>query len=366
VPATGGPGAHNYQWQYSTNAGGPFINIAGATANLYTPPAGATSTLYYQRMITSGTCPPVYSNIIEVKVNPRPFAILSGGATICPAQSSNLVVTMAVGTGPFDVDIQNYPGLTVTGYISGANIPVTPAVTTTYKLMRVIDANGCVVNDPSPNLNGTPVVVVSIAPSIATFTPSPAVCEFTPATFRVTANGTNPTYQWWVDTGSGFNMVVDGGTYFGAQTPTLQIFSSVRSMNGYIYHVVVSGCGTDVTSADAIFTVNTAPELTLHPSDLTVCLGDNAIMNADATGTSVTWEWWVNKGSGFVLVTPDANFSGETTKTLTITGALAGFNNWIFRAKATGADLYEFRKIIGYQSAGSNTSASCESDLRKR
>ena len=33
----------------------------------------------------------------------------------------------------------------------------------------------------------------------------------------------------------------------------------------------VSGCGTDVTSADAVFTVNTAPELTLiHPIGLSV------------------------------------------------------------------------------------------------
>ena len=59
-------------------------------------------------------------------------------------------------------------------------------------------------------------------------------------------------------------------------------------------------------------------------------------MEADATGTSVTWQWYVNKGAGFVLVIPDANFSGETTKTLLITNAQTSFNNWIFRAKATG------------------------------
>ena len=35
-------------------------------------------------------------------------------------------------------------------------------------------------------------------------------------------------------------------------------------------------------------------------------------------------------------MTPDVHFSGETTKTLTITNALSTYNNWIFRAKATG------------------------------
>jgi len=147
---------------------------------------------------------------------------------------------------------------------------------------------------------------------------------------------TNPVYQWQVNSGSGFTDVTDGGTYFGSTSPTLQIFSTDRSMNGYIYHVKVSGCGTDVYSADATLTINNAPELTMHPSDSKICLGDNTTMEADATGTSVTWQWYVNKGAGFILVAPDANFSGETTKTLTITNASASFNNYIFRAKATG------------------------------
>ncbi len=59
---------------------------------------------------------------------------------------------------------------------------------------------------------------------------------------------------------------------------------------------------TDVTSADAVFTVNTAPELTLHPKDSTICLGQNAVMEADATGTNLTWQWYVNKGAGFVFL----------------------------------------------------------------
>ena len=330
----GGPGAYNFQWQSSTNIGGPFINIAGANANQYTPSAGATYTLYYRRMVTSGICMPMYSNVVEVLVNPRPVAFLTGGATICPAQTSVIRVTMLAGTGPFTVEIANHG--TINNYVSGADIVVTPAVTTVYSLVRVRDANNCEVLAPSPNLNGTATIIVSTLPSITSFTPSPVVCEFTLASFRVTATGTNLTYQWFVNEGSGFNAVVDGGTYFGAMTPTLQIFNTVRTMNGYVYHVVVSGCGTSVTSPDAVFTVNTAPEITLHPSDSTVCLGNNAIMESDATGTNVTWRWYVNKGSGFVLSVDDANFSGSATRTLTITNAQASFNNWVFRAVATG------------------------------
>ncbi len=331
---TGGSGSYTFQWQQSTNAAGPFVNIAGATSNVYTPLSGAIYTLYYRRMVTSGVCVPLYSNVVEVLVNPLPVALLTGGETICPGQSSVLKVNLLAGTGPFTIVIDNLG--TVNGYASGTDIVVTPATTTTYKLLSVKDANNCEVVSPSASLNGTATVVVGTLPSITSFTPSPAVCEFTLAKFSVTATGTNLSYQWYVNDGTGFSAAADGGTYFGALTPTLQIFNSIRSMNGYIYHVVVSGCGSSVTSADAVFTVNTAPEITLHPKDSTVCLGNNAVMQADADGTSLTWQWYVNKGAGFVLLADDPNFSGSTTKTLTITNALASFNNWIFRAKATG------------------------------
>ena len=73
------------------------MNIAMATSNTYTPPAGATYTLYYRRMVTSGICAPVYSNVVEILVNPLPMAILTGGETICPGQSSVLRVNLPAG-----------------------------------------------------------------------------------------------------------------------------------------------------------------------------------------------------------------------------------------------------------------------------
>jgi hypothetical protein len=132
VPASGGPGAYNYQWQNSSNIAGPFNNIALATLANYTPVAPATSTMYYRRMITSGTCLPVYSNVVEIKVNPNPVAVLTGGETICPSQSSILKVNMVAGTGPFELDIANYG--VITGYVSGTDIVVSPVTTTTYTL----------------------------------------------------------------------------------------------------------------------------------------------------------------------------------------------------------------------------------------
>jgi len=336
VPASGGPGAYNYQWQNSTAAGGPFINIAGATGTLYTPPVGANTTLYYRRMITSGICLPVFSNVVQVMVNPKPVAVLSGGETICPSQNSILKVNVMVGTGPFELDVANFG--TITGYVSGADIIVSPGVTTVYTLTRVRDANGCEVIAPSAgNLIGSATVTVRALPAITSSPVSKTICEFGIATFNTVATGTDLTYQWYVNTGSGFNPVADGGVYFGAANSTLSLFGATRLMTGYIYHVVVTGCLASVTSADATLTVNTVPEISIQPKDSTACLGAGAVFKVTATGTAVTYQWQVNKGAGFLNVVDDANFSGSNLSTLTMVNAQAAFNNYIFRVIVGGS-----------------------------
>ena len=355
TPPTGGAGSYAYQWQSAANIEGPYINIPLAISSTYTPPASASSTFYYRRSITSGVCPPVYSNAVEIRGNPLPSAVLSGGETICTGQSSVLRINMPSGTGPFTIDIENHG--TVTGYVSGSEIFVTPLITTTYRLLRVSDANNCEVLAPSANLGGTATVIVNKLPSITSFVPSPAVCESTQARFDATADGTNLSFQWYVNDGSGFNPLSDGVIYLGTHTSSLQILNTVRSMNGNYYRVVVSGCGNSVTSPDAVLTVNTPPEIIQVPRDTTVCVGQNAIMQVNATGTSIVWQWSINKGAGFIPLVDDASFSGSTNKILTITNSQAYFNNWLFRATASGGcgepvkTSFAVLKIVGPPSA---------------
>jgi len=193
----------------------------------------------------------------------------------------------------------------------------------------------------STGLCGTTTASVAVTvkeqPAIDLSPEDKTTCEFGMVTFSVTATGDGLTYEWSVDNNLGGGFVpVTGTEYFGETTKNLQIFSALRSMNGYKYRVEVSGCPPAVTSAEAILTVNVAPEITVHPKDSVICFGNNAVMEADATGTLVTWQWYVNKGSGFVILDADTHFTGTTTKTLTITDALAAYHNWIFRAQATG------------------------------
>jgi gliding motility-associated-like protein len=154
--------------------------------------------------------------------------------------------------------------------------------------------------------------------------------------FNVVATGSDLTYQWYVNEGSGFIPLADGGVYSGASAPTLSIFGGTRLMNGYVYHVIVSGCSVSVTSADAILAVNTSPEILVQPADSTVCMNAGGTFAVSATGTGITYQWQVNRGLGFVNVTDDANTSGSTLNTLTIINAPASFNNNIFRVVIKG------------------------------
>jgi subtilisin-like proprotein convertase family protein len=74
-----------------------------------------------------------------------------------------------------------------------------------------------------------------IATSIATQLCPPA------ASTSLTADATGPTYQWQVNTGSGFVNIVNNANYAGGTTSTLQINNAPSSWNGYQYRCVVDG-----------------------------------------------------------------------------------------------------------------------------
>jgi hypothetical protein len=96
-------------------------------------------------------------------------------------------------------------------------------------------------------------------------------------TFTVAATGSTLTYQWQVDTGSGFVNLSNGAPYTTVTTPTLNITGATIGMNGYLYRCIVSGAApcTSVTSNAGSLTVNyTAPN---NPTAIVPCYGNNTL-----------------------------------------------------------------------------------------
>ncbi|TND07481.1 MAG: gliding motility-like protein [Bacteroidetes bacterium] len=76
------------------------------------------------------------------------------------------------------------------------------------------------------------------------------------------------------------------------------------------------------------------PVITTQPSNASVCVGGNTTFTIAATGAT-SYQWQLNTGSGFNNMVNGAPYSGVTTQTLTITGATAGMNGYLYRCIAT-------------------------------
>jgi PKD repeat protein len=327
-------GMTNYIW--SVSSGGTVTAGGTATDNSVTVTwnssgAKMVSVNYTNSNGCNAPAPVVYN----VTVNPLPVALLSGDATICPSETSVIKSTMLGGLAPFELDIENHG--VVSGYTSDADIIVAPVATTTYKLLRVTDANGCQSLSPSSNLMGDATVTLGLLPSITLQPADQELCEYEMTSFNVTASGDGITYQWYVNDGGGYDPVTDGGIYFGSSGNVLNIFGALRDMDGYRYQVVVSGCSVDVPSSEAMLTVHTVPEIVSQPRDTSICSLSGATFSVSATGTALLYQWQVNKGSGFTDVFDDSNFSGANLETLTLTNVPVSFNNYIFRVIVDGS-----------------------------
>jgi hypothetical protein len=114
-------------------------------------------------------------------------------------------------------------------------------------------------------------------------------------------------------------------------------------MSGNRYRVIVSGvCGAPVTSSIATLTVNTPAVITTQPVARTICAspsttGNTTTFTVAATGGALTYQYQVSTDGGvtFTNVANDANYSGATTNTLTVTNPTTAFNNYIYRVLVT-------------------------------
>ena len=157
-----------------------------------------------------------------------------------------------------------------------------------------------------PELDFTVNVQENVTASV--LTPIEICQDVLPASeFSVTATGEGPfSYQWY-----------DNDVSMGiTETNASLSLNNVLTNNGHNYHCVVGGKCKSATSNKALFTVNENVRITSHPVNKTVDEMGSAIFTVAATGTGLTYQWFVNKG-GVV-----SSISGATTNTLSLTSVL--------------------------------------------
>ena len=201
---------------------------------------------------------------------------------------------------------------------TGATVTATPSSTTTYTITGT-DANGCI-------NTGTSTVTVNAAVVITTQPNNAAVLENADATLTLVATGTGLTYQWQVNTGSGFANIS------GATSASYTAFAVTAGMNGYLYQCIVSGASpcAPVTSDTKTLTVSSV-SISAQPQPQTICSNSSATFFVTATGaTAYQWQYSTNGGALWT------GLSGQVSASLTLSGLTSTNSGQLFRCLLNG------------------------------
>jgi hypothetical protein len=134
------------------------------------------------------------------------------------------------------------------------------------------------------------------------------ICAGATASFTSTANGSALTYQWQVDTGSGFADISAAGApgYSGFNSATLNIANSA-GLDGYAYRCIVTeSAACDAVSNTAVLTVNALPSGTLSGS-ATICAGSSTNLSFSLSGGTAPYDAVYTDGTSNYLLSNIVN-----------------------------------------------------------
>ncbi len=282
VPAFGGIGSYTYQWQVSDN-NSAFVDVPTATNVTFDPPVVSGAGPYaFQRLVSSGACLSLASNIATITLNPLPMAILSAPRPkIC--EDEFFILNFAfTGTAPFYFDYND--GTTSVSNKIGANNTPIPIFdfqdVTTYTVTRLVDFNGCVAL-----LTPNPSVTVEVTKLNTDFTFSPAAqCSGEPITF-----------QWNADAGVEYTWIWNDGTPDQPAPVGISsidhIFTSANSNGDTDIQVslqainnsdITNVCGPKISTQ--IVTIHPNIFINVFPDKDKICSGETVRFNNSSTG----------------------------------------------------------------------------------
>ena len=246
---------------------------------------------------------------------PTYATLTSTSASVCAGSSTDLVATIVSATGPFTlIYTDGTTPVTVTGYVSGTNIPITPIATKTYSIVSITDAITCI---STTGFTGTPTVTVNPLTGATSFTAgATTVCQdAVDETYTATAaNSTSIVYSVLPSAAGVINSSTGVMNWDAAFSGTATITATATGL-----------CGT--TTADRIVTVNPktgATTFTVGP--ITICQDapDATYTATAANSTSIAYSVLpsaagvINSSTG--VMNWDAAFSGTATITATASG----------------------------------------------
>lgn len=296
----------SYYWSNNLNSSHPTTQTINVASNV---------TATYWVIVNDGCRSDTDTIVITAPVIPS-VSISSPATSICPGGS--VLLTASPNSSSY-----NYQWYNGSSAISGATAyTYTATGAGTYTVDLIDPTTYCFLTS-----NAITISLYS-APAITSQPQNDTVCAGSGvnATFSVTASGTGLTYQWQVNSGSGYTNIS------GATGSTLTVSSVTSAMSGDLYRCVVSGtCTPSVTSSAALLTVYTAPSVLTNTGNVSVCPGTSVSFSITVGGTptpSVQWQLSTNLGASWSAI------SGATATTYGFT-ATSSQNHYEYRAVLT-------------------------------
>ena len=240
-----------------------------------------------------------------------PAAPTASGTAICTGNTTTLTAT-----GSTNASFKWY-SLATGGTIlspTSSYTTLTLSANTSYWVAQTV--GGCESARTKVDVTINPCVCT---PPTITQPTAKTICAGGNTTFSITASGTtNNTFQWQVNTGTGWTNITNGGVYSGATTKDLTITAGTAGMNGYQYKCIAyeatSTC--PATSNAVVLTVDPTNVGGTITTATTVCTGSTSGLLTLAGNTGAITKWQ-SAPSPFTTWTDIAN----TTATYT-SGAL--------------------------------------------
>lgn len=336
---TGGTGSYTYQWQNSVN-NSIWNNITGATSETYQP-GPMTSSLYYRRSETSGSCGTVQTNSLQIFVNgPLVAGTVKSDQAICYGIAPGIFLTNTYpsgGTGSYNYQWQKLIGSTWTDITGANNETYTSVPLTVTSYFRRAETSGSCGTVYSNQITVTvrsqflPGVIGSSQTVNYGAVPAELVSTQSPSG----GSGTF-TYQWQNSLDNSTWSNITGATYESFQPPALTVTK-------YFKRLTTDGsCGVIETNVLTI-NVNTSLVPGVIKDNQTICYNvapSLLVTDIAPTGGNGTYSYqWQKTEDGI-------NWNSITAANSDSYQPTALINKTYFRKKVNSATFEDYSNIV--------------------
>ena len=300
ITASGGTGTLTYNWTPGNPTGDGTASVSGLPAGTWTCTITDANSCTKTQSVTI-TQPSVITSSVSSQTNVSCNGGSNGSATI----------TASGGTGPYTYSWAPSGGTaaTATGLAAG---PYTVTIT---------DANACT-KTQSVTITQPAAVAVTATPAGQT------ICSGGQTSIALSSVPAGSDFTWTVSTVSGS---VSGATSGNGSSIEQELTG--QGVVKYTITPASSICSGSIK--EVLITINALTSFGIHPSDKSVYDEETAGFSVEANNAD-TYQWQVNKGSGFADISDDAHYNGANTYLLTVSNATGEMNGYLFRCVASG------------------------------